>query len=248
MRGDTTAETTPFPFVETSVPVRPRLFDLWVETGKSFTKEHDKLQWKIGDWLVEGQSAYGEKIAYANAESITGKKRQTLYQFASVAKRVPVCMRHTNLSWEHHQIVAPLEPKDQKAWLELASERDLKAKELRRALKGEMPPRKGEPPAGWKGSLPHGWKFYMLPLHIETYESLLALAKARQIEPGEFGGKTIPAPIRVVHGIVLQYLEDHKEEVESAEFNAAYESLGIGATSRRAKKASSDKQDSKVVN
>ena len=102
--------------------------------------------------------------------------------------------------------------------------------------------------SGYSAVKNHGWKFYMLPLHIETYESLLALAKARQIEPGEFGGKTIPAPIRVVHGIVLQYLEDHKEEVESAEFNAAYESLGIGATSRRAKKASSDKQDSKVVN
>src|SRR5690348_9564195 len=96
-----------FPCAETSPRKQITRFEAWAAAGKEYSKQHGNLQWKIGDWLVLGQRAYGES-AYAEAEKITSKKRQTLYQFASVAKRVPDCMRHTNLSWEHHQVVASL--------------------------------------------------------------------------------------------------------------------------------------------
>jgi len=200
-------DSTPslFPDAATPPPRPPRLFDLWVEAGQQFTKQHDRLQWKIGDWLAEGQRAYGEKIAYAHAEKVTGKKRQTLYQFASVAKRVPDCMRHTNLSWEHHQVVAALESEHQKAWLDAAEERNLSAKQLRQAVAGKIPPKAGLPPS----QMPHDWKFYRLPLHIEDFEKLEALAHTRKLQRASVGVKEVAPPMRLAHQIILEYMAAH---------------------------------------
>ena len=131
--------TTPllFPPAQTGPRKPVTIFELWAAAGKEYAKQHGNLQWKIGDWLLLGHRVYGEN-AYTEAEKITGKKRQTLYQFASVAKRVSDCMRHTNLSWEHHQVVASLEPDHQKAWLDAAEEKNLSAKQLRQALSGKI--------------------------------------------------------------------------------------------------------------
>ena len=201
---------------------RPTRFEAWAEAGKEFRKQHSKLQWNIGDWLAIGHRAYGDS-AYDTAEQITGKKRQTLYQFASVAKRVPDCMRHTNLSWEHHQIVASLEPQQQKAWLDVAEEKSLTAKYLRRAVGGKVAP----PEPGLKTQVPHDWKFYMVPFHAEYFSSIEALAFSRSIEPGELGAKKIQAPIRVMHQIIVEYLKEHAEEVEKARYAYAKKCLNL---------------------
>jgi hypothetical protein len=216
--------TTPplFPCSEPAPCKQVTIFEQWAALGKEYAKQHGNLQWKIGDWLVFGQRAYGE-TAYAEAEKITGKKRQTLYQFASVAKRVPDCMRHTSLSWEHHQVVASLEPEDQKAWLDAAKEKNINAKQLRRAVGGgASPPKAGLPPP----QMPVDWKFYKLPLHVEDFENLEALASARSVQPGSLGTKPIPPPVRLAHQIILEYMVAHAKELEDARFRLAHKRLG----------------------
>jgi hypothetical protein len=197
-------------------------FDVWAAAGKDLSKQHGNLQWKIGDWLALGHRAYGDSV-YETAERITGKKRQTLYQFASVAKRVADCMRHTNLSWEHHQIVAPLEPSQQKRWLDVAEKKSLTAKQLRSAVSGKVAP----PEDGLKSQVPHDWTFRTLPLHDEDIRNLEALAFSREIQPGSLGTKQIPAPIRLAHQIIREYMGAHAKEVEDARTDLAYKRLGM---------------------
>jgi hypothetical protein len=210
-----------FPLVESGPLKKPSMIEVWAAAGKELTKHHGSIQWKIGDWLVDGHRAFGEN-AYAKAEAVTGKKRQTLYQFASVAKRVPDCMRHTNLSWEHHQVVAPLKAEHQKAWLDAAEEKFLNAKQLRKAVGGTAkPPKAGLPPP----QMPLDWKFYKLPLNVKDFECLDALARARSVQAGMVGDKEIAPPIRLAHQIILEYMAAHAKEIEDARWKVAHEKL-----------------------
>lgn len=115
----------------------------WAEIGVSLCSMGEATMWWLGDWLNYGNSKYGEK--YKEALSFFGKEvlgdrgysYQTLRDSAYVASRVQLSWRHDNLSFEHHKVVAPYEPKDQKKWLKHASENDLSAKELRAAIKAD---------------------------------------------------------------------------------------------------------------
>lgn len=207
------------PALTGEIPSGPEALQLWKDTGSDFVRKHDGLQWLIGDWLVEGQSSFGEKTAYAEAEAITGKKRQTLYQFASVAKRVLPCMRHTNLTWEHHQIVAPLEPDNQRAWLDIAEKRNWTAKQLR----AEVIPRTK------KTESQREWMRLVVPIKIDEYESLQALAVARGVPPVFRDGRQIESAgaAILVRAIALEFLQANAKEVEMANYRAARKSLRI---------------------
>lgn len=99
------------------------------------------LMWWIGDALAFGERTYGE--TYTQAVEATGYSVETVKQAASVAKRVEPCIRIHDLTWGHHQVVASLEPEDQRRWLEAAApEPDadhprLSVSKLRSAIKEE---------------------------------------------------------------------------------------------------------------
>ncbi len=99
------------------------------------------LMWWIGDALAFGERKYGE--TYTQAVQATGYSVETVKQAASVAKRVEPCIRIHDLTWGHHQVVASLEPDDQRRWLEAAApEPDsdtprLSVSKLREAIKEE---------------------------------------------------------------------------------------------------------------
>lgn len=122
------------------------------------------LMWWIGDALAFGERHYGE--TYTQAVEATGYAVETLYKAASVSNRVEPCIRVQTLSWAHHQVVASLEPDDQRRWLEAAAPEPgsdhpkLSVSKLRAEIKAERegtggdgnqeaePSTTGEPPSG----------------------------------------------------------------------------------------------------
>lgn len=96
---------------------------------------HRLSAWAIGDALNHIERVYGE--TYAQAEKVTGLNRNTLMNYASVAGKIPRSRRHPALPFSTHQEVAPLEPEEQRSWLEKAEENQWTKMELRQAMKPE---------------------------------------------------------------------------------------------------------------
>jgi len=83
----------------------------WAERGKGLRVAEDRLretefahQWKIADWIREGQRKFGVEAAYDAAQKATRMTRETLQQFAHTAKRVLI--RVKGVSFGHHRLVA----------------------------------------------------------------------------------------------------------------------------------------------
>lgn len=66
-------------------------------------------------------------------EGITGYSRGTIQTYKSVADNTSLS-RRKDLSFEHHRQVAPLEPEQQKQFLQKASEEKLSVRELRNMI------------------------------------------------------------------------------------------------------------------
>ena len=92
----------------------------WREHGRVLAEADRVQQWSVGDWLLSGEQLTGRKL-YPEAEAIfTGYRRQSLKQFARVARRYPACIRIHDLSWAHHQLVAGYSLPDRQEMLEQA--------------------------------------------------------------------------------------------------------------------------------
>jgi hypothetical protein len=89
----------------------------------------DMSAWALGDAIIFGDAAYGEK--YAQAIEATGRAKATLVNYASVARRVPPSRRRARLSFSAHEAVASMNPDEQNAWLARAEDERLSVEELR---------------------------------------------------------------------------------------------------------------------
>jgi N6-adenosine-specific RNA methylase IME4 len=94
-------------------------FAAWRTVGAQLARIHGAMLWWIGDWLLYGERAYGEK--YAEALEATPYEYGTLRNAKVVAEAIALSRRRDNLTWAHHQEVAPLEPADQDRWLDWTS-------------------------------------------------------------------------------------------------------------------------------
>ena len=65
------------------------------------------LMWDIGDWWNRGE-AYGERAQVVTAGDWTGPTHGTAATLGSVAARFRECDAHDTLTFEHHDLVAPL--------------------------------------------------------------------------------------------------------------------------------------------
>ena len=81
-------------------------YEQWVQIGRNLWTQKQKIQWNIGDWINHGEACYGEKYVQALRE--TDYTLQTLENYASVARKVPVEQRRKNISFSMYQEVAPL--------------------------------------------------------------------------------------------------------------------------------------------
>jgi len=96
------------------------LFEEWTRLGETLKVVHHASLFWLGDWLTYGEQQYGEM--YAQAVDVTDYEAGTLRNAKWVASRIELSRRRDNLSWSHHQEVAPLEPDEQDEWMDRAEQ------------------------------------------------------------------------------------------------------------------------------
>jgi hypothetical protein len=105
----------------------------WLATGRRLGAIGRCSQWWIGDWIRYGASRWGER--YAEAARVTGYDVASLRNMAWVASQFNLSLRSDKLTWSHHVLLAPLEPEQQRRWLERALEERLSVADLRLELR-----------------------------------------------------------------------------------------------------------------
>jgi hypothetical protein len=95
------------------------------------------IQFGLGDWWAFGEArrSYGEraKIVRETAEKLRYDLK-SLMQLGYVARRVAPSLRNELLYWSHHKEVAPLDPEDQKKWLDKAVRHNWTVRDLHEKL------------------------------------------------------------------------------------------------------------------
>ena len=86
----------------------------------------------IGDAINFACGNYGEK--YEHWRGLTGLEYQTLMNASWIARKIEISLRRENLTYDHHKLVARLEPDEQKRWLDTATEQNMSSRRLRKSL------------------------------------------------------------------------------------------------------------------
>jgi hypothetical protein len=121
-----------FKLTRTSLEISESVpFEEWLQFGQQLAVWERTFQFWVGDYLNHGERRYGEKYAQA----VDPQQAETWRHYAWVARSIEPCFRKHNLSYKHHEAVAPLEPSQQQEWLELAEKESLSVSDLRRRLK-----------------------------------------------------------------------------------------------------------------
>lgn len=96
------------------------------------------IQFVIGDLAAYGTSEF--QITYEEIAEKTGYKKETVENYASVARNVPQEIRVPELSFNHHYHVASLDSRDEKErWLKYAKELNLSVRDLQHAIASDNP-------------------------------------------------------------------------------------------------------------
>ncbi len=126
----------------------------WLSTGRRLGTIGRCSQWWIGDWIRYGTARWGEK--YAEAARVTGYDVASLRNMAWVAAQFDLSLRSDKLSWSHHVLLAPLDPEQQRHWIERAEEKRLSVADLRLELRANGYGRGGEKTAADEGEQGQG--------------------------------------------------------------------------------------------
>lgn len=112
------------------VPPEDAKPDDWRELGDMLFRLDGSLQWMIGDFL-EHQTGWGEISKIAQE---FGYEVSTFYDYKKVARAVKFEVRTSELTFGHHKIVASLDEKSQREWLQKAVDNAWSIAEMRRQL------------------------------------------------------------------------------------------------------------------
>jgi hypothetical protein len=93
------------------------------------------LQFAAGDFAIYVESRFGEQAAQI-LDGSDGWSEETLRVYRWVCEKVTPLNRRADLSFRHHQLVAALEPKAQRSWLEKAAIEQMTVGQLRYAILG----------------------------------------------------------------------------------------------------------------
>jgi hypothetical protein len=126
--------------MEASGALTPRALDLPIEIewdsyyalGSFLGELKSRGNFYLGDWLIFGESTFGER--FAQAGEATGLSEQTLLRVMTICRNVPPSRRNVHLSWSVHACVAGLGAREQKTWLKRAEEHGWGYSELRKAM------------------------------------------------------------------------------------------------------------------
>lgn len=108
----------------------------WEDIGRRVTSVVDSSTWWIADWLVYGESMFGDR--YLEAIEKTSLRYQTLRNYAWVARRFDHSRRRDALSFGHHSEVAALEIPEQDYWLRKAEELSWSRNQLRKQVRASL--------------------------------------------------------------------------------------------------------------
>jgi hypothetical protein len=111
-------------------------FEEWLSVGGQIARISNASSWWLGDWVIYGERAYGER--YRSALDVTQLDYQTLRNYAWVARRFGASRRRERLSFQHHAEVAALPEADQDLWLDRTERARWSRNELRRRLRAEQ--------------------------------------------------------------------------------------------------------------
>lgn len=109
--------------------------DDFMRVGEFLNRVDVARKFWMGDWINFGKKRFSHG-KYNDALKIWSLRYGTLANIASVCEKVS--FRNENLSFAHHQVVAPLPRKEHKLWLEDAEINGWGAKELRRRVKDNL--------------------------------------------------------------------------------------------------------------
>ncbi len=90
-------------------------FDDWKQIGNTLVGFDGVIQLLIGDWILQGQSTWGQ--TYDDMMALTGYEYQSIANFTWVASSVPISIRIENLTISHYTLVASLDDYKVKAQL-----------------------------------------------------------------------------------------------------------------------------------
>jgi hypothetical protein len=108
-------------------------FGDWAAVGRRLSHVSSRATWALGDWLLFGERAFGER--YRAAVEATNLEYQTLRNYAWVAGSFPPQRRCHALSFQHHAELAALSEIDQDLWLNRAVKGRWSRNELRRRVR-----------------------------------------------------------------------------------------------------------------
>ena len=126
---------------------KPPSIDVARRAAKFIGRGISGTNWWAGD-LANNAEHWGEEYVELLGELTLPE--ETVRKFAWVADRVEFVRRRTNLSWTHHEAVAPLTAAQQKKWLKKAQPKEgetkpqLSVSQLKRAIRDANP--KESPP------------------------------------------------------------------------------------------------------
>ena len=112
-------------------------WERWVEIGQSLGSTVKNLPWAVGDWLVLGEDAFGERAAQHLQD--VGMAVERLSNYAWVSRAFPPTTRVEGLTWTHHRYIAKLNEDERSFWLRRSLEENLSTGELWRLLHANKP-------------------------------------------------------------------------------------------------------------
>lgn len=89
--------------------VRQPTFEEWAGMGAWLRAADKCMAWYIGDWLLLGESLFGESASQMiDAGELTGWSASTLGVYRWVSASIPPTRRRPELDYGHHQIIAAM--------------------------------------------------------------------------------------------------------------------------------------------
>jgi hypothetical protein len=110
-----------------------RTFDEWSTLGQKLCTAGRKINWLIGDWLIDGSTRFGEK-ARDEARVIFRSDVDRFDPILKTCRRFPEPRRHQALTFGHHQAVVDVDDTQAEALLDKAETQRLTVP----ALKAEV--------------------------------------------------------------------------------------------------------------
>ncbi len=107
-------------------------YDRYESLGAFLGEFKSRVNFYLGDWLIHGESTFGER--FAQASEATGLAEQTLLRIMAVCRNVPAARRRDALSFSVHAAVQSLDVRAQNRWLKKAEGAGWGYAELRKAM------------------------------------------------------------------------------------------------------------------